>query len=132
MPEGQGQVRVELRAQGDGYLVRVEDNGPGVPQPYREAIFEKFRQVSGSGSMLKDKPKGTGLGLAICRQIVEHFGGRIWAEDAALGGAAICFTLPAAQTARPARRLSTRRTQKPTGCRPNFVLRPSTVHCHYF
>ena len=50
--------------------------------------------------LLKDKPKGTGLGLAICRQIVEHFGGRIWAEDAALGGAAICFTLPAAQTAR--------------------------------
>ena len=76
--------------------MRVEDNGPGVPQPYREAIFEKFRQVSGSGSLLKDKPKGTGLGLAICRQIVEHFGGRIWAEDAALGGAAVCFTLPAA------------------------------------
>ena len=73
-----------------------------MPQPYREAIFEKFRQVSGSGSMLKDKPKGTGLGLAICRQIVEHFGGRIWAEDAALGGAAICFTLPEAQTARAA------------------------------
>ena len=46
--------------------------------------------------LLKDKPKGTGLGLAICRQIVEHFGGRIWAEDAALGGAAICFTLPVA------------------------------------
>ena len=94
VPEGRGQVRVELRAQGDGYLVRVEDNGPGVPQPYREAIFEKFRQVS--GTTLKDKPKGTGLGLAICRQIVEHFGGRIWAEDAALGGAAICFTLPVA------------------------------------
>jgi signal transduction histidine kinase len=78
----------------------VEDNGPGVPQPYREAIFEKFRQVS--GSLVKDKPKGTGLGLAICRQIVEHFGGRIWAEDAALGGAAICFTLPAVQDARVA------------------------------
>ncbi len=94
VPEGQGQVRIELRGHGDGYLVRVEDNGPGVPQPYREAIFEKFRQLS--GSLLKDKPKGTGLGLAICRQIVEHFGGRIWAEDSALGGAAICFTLPAA------------------------------------
>ena len=93
VPEGQGQVRIELRTQGEGYLIRVEDNGPGVPQPYREAIFEKFRQVS--GSLLKDKPKGTGLGLAICRQIVEHFGGRIWAEDASLGGAAICFTLPA-------------------------------------
>ena len=96
VPEGRGQVKIELRQQDGSYLVRIEDNGPGVPEPYREAIFEKFRQVSGSGSMLKDKPKGTGLGLAICRQIVEHFGGRIWAEDAALGGAAVCFTLPAA------------------------------------
>ena len=51
---------------------------------------------SAAAALLKDKPKGTGLGLAICRQIVEHFGGRIWAEDAALGGAAICFTLPVA------------------------------------
>ena len=99
VPEGQGRVRIELRAQQGGWQVRIEDNGPGVPQPYREAIFEKFRQVSGSGSLLKDKPKGTGLGLAICRQIVEHFGGRIWAEDAVLGGAAICFSLPMAAQA---------------------------------
>ena len=62
VPEGQGQVRIELRARADGYQVRVEDNGPGVPQPYREAIFEKFRQVSGSGSMLKDKPRVPGWG----------------------------------------------------------------------
>ncbi|MFO1073802.1 MAG: sensor histidine kinase [Geminicoccaceae bacterium] len=91
---GEGRVALDLRAGEEGYLVRVEDNGPGVPEPYREAIFEKFRQVSGSA--LKGKPKGTGLGLAICRQIVEHFGGRIWAEDAELGGAALCFTMPAA------------------------------------
>ena len=53
--------------------------------------------ITVTGNGLKDKPKGTGLGLTICRQIVEHFGGRIWAEDARLGGAAICFTLPAAR-----------------------------------
>ena len=100
VPEGEGRVHVELRPQGEGYLLQVADNGPGVPQPYREAIFEKFRQVS--GSVLRNKPKGTGLGLAICRQIVEHFGGRIWAEDSALGGAAICFTLPAAAVERVA------------------------------
>ena len=95
--KGEGRVRLELAVGEQGYLVRVEDNGPGVPEPYREAIFEKFRQVTGSA--LKDKPKGTGLGLTICRQIVEHFGGRIWATDAELGGAAICFTMPSAASA---------------------------------
>ncbi|MEK0085583.1 ATP-binding protein [Benzoatithermus flavus] len=95
--DGTGHVHIALGQKDGLYLVRVEDNGPGVPEPYREAIFEKFRQVS--GSTLKGKPQGTGLGLAICRQIVEHFGGRIWVEDAALGGAAICFTLPAAAVA---------------------------------
>ena len=102
VPEGAGRVHVQLARQGEGYLLQIADNGPGVPAPYREAIFEKFRQVSGSGSLLKDKPKGTGLGLAICRQIVEHFGGRIWAEDAPLGGACFCFTLPAAEVEKAA------------------------------
>jgi len=59
VPDGQGRVIVEMRRSGGGYVVRVEDSGPGVPQPYREAIFDKFRQVSGSGSLLKNKPEGT-------------------------------------------------------------------------
>jgi signal transduction histidine kinase len=40
------------------------------------------------------KPAGSGLGLTICRQIVEHFGGRIWVEPALPRGAAFRFTLP--------------------------------------
>ncbi|MFL5334418.1 MAG: sensor histidine kinase [Geminicoccaceae bacterium] len=75
---------------------------PRCAATYREAIFEKFRQVSGSGGLLKNKPEGTGLGLAICHQIVEHFRGRIWAEDTTLGGAAVYFTLPAAHADRAA------------------------------
>jgi signal transduction histidine kinase len=42
------------------------------------------------------KPKGSGLGLTICRQIIEHFGGRIWVEGAEPKGAVFRFTLPAA------------------------------------
>ena len=98
MPEGQrpGPGRAAARRTAASWCAS-RTTARACPEPYREAIFEKFRQVGGSGSLLKDKPKGTGLGLAICRQIVEHFGGRIWAEDAALGGAAVCFTLPAAE-----------------------------------
>ena len=44
--------------------------------------------------MMTGKPKGWGLGLTICRQIVEHFGGRIWVEPAKPTGAVFRFTLP--------------------------------------
>jgi signal transduction histidine kinase len=98
-PEGEGQVLVQLLRHEGTFLVRVEDNGPGVPEPYREAVFERFRQV---GDGVRGKPKGTGLGLTISRQIVERFGGRIWVEEASLGGAAVCFTLPASEAGRAA------------------------------
>ena len=63
--------------------VRVEDNGPGVPAALSRG---GLREVPpGRRRRCKDKPKGTGLGLAICAQIVEHFGGRIWAEEAVAG-----------------------------------------------
>ena len=54
--------------------VAVQDNGPGVPAEQRALIFEKFRQ----GGDAPNRPQGTGLGLPISRQIVEHFGGRMW------------------------------------------------------
>lgn len=93
---GGGRIRVSIgRGAGGSFTVRVEDNGPGVPEARRGAVFERFRQVGG-GDVMKDKPKGTGLGLTISRQIVERFGGRIWLEGSDLGGAAACFALPAA------------------------------------
>ena len=78
-------------------MVSVEDNGPGIPPEQREAVFEKFRQLG--GDMMTGKPRGSGLGLAICRQIIEHFGGRIWVEPAEPQGAIFRFTLPTAPAA---------------------------------
>ena len=83
-------VKIAVEADGDTLLVRVADNGPGVPDGVEEMIFEKFQQV---GNTLTSKPRGTGLGLPISRQIVEHFGGKIWFEKAA-EGADFRFTLP--------------------------------------
>jgi signal transduction histidine kinase len=57
-----------------GCTVEVQDNGPGVPPEQQQLIFEKFRQ----GGDAANRPQGTGLGLPISRQIVEHFGGRMW------------------------------------------------------
>jgi signal transduction histidine kinase len=100
VPKPGGRVRIALSRRDGIFEVRVEDNGPGVPVDKREAIFEKFHQLT--GDLNTQKPTGTGLGLAISRQIVERFGGRIWVEDSTLGGAALCFTLPVAEAA-PAR-----------------------------
>jgi signal transduction histidine kinase len=61
-----------------------------VPLAQQALIFEKFRQ----GGDAAHRPQGTGLGLPISRQIVEHFGGRMWIEDRAGGGASFVFELP--------------------------------------
>lgn len=89
-PEVPGQVWVSLAAAAGHWRVCVTDNGPGIPAQERELVFEKFRQSASGGN----KPLGTGLGLPISRQIIEHFGGRLWAEAAPGKGARLCFDLP--------------------------------------
>jgi two-component system sensor histidine kinase KdpD len=82
-------IKIAAEASGDQLLVTIADDGPGVPQAQREAIFEKFTR----GSRESATP-GVGLGLAISRAIVEAHRGRIWVEDNAGHGARFCFTLP--------------------------------------
>jgi signal transduction histidine kinase len=91
---GSGRVKVCLAAAGRDLEVSVQDNGPGIPPEQGQAVFERFHQL-GSDPMT-GKPAGSGLGLAICRQIIEHFGGRIWVEPATPRGAVFRFTLPIA------------------------------------
>jgi len=86
-----GRVEIAL-AEREGCLrVDVRDNGRGISPGDQEIIFQKFHQV---GDALTDKPHGSGLGLHISRQIVEHFGGRMWVESSLGGGARFSFTLP--------------------------------------
>ena len=87
-------VSVEVAIEPDALRVSVADNGPGIPWGERERIFEKFQQA---GESPTDKPAGTGLGLPICRQIVTHFGGRIWVETDTGKGANFQFTVPYAR-----------------------------------
>ncbi len=76
---------------GPGLRVSVSDQGPGIPPAERESVFDKFVQASHS----RNGAGGTGLGLAICREIINAHRGRIWAENAAEGGARLVFEFPA-------------------------------------
>ena len=86
-----GQVSVTLRQVGGTVQVSVHDNGAGIAEADQVVIFDKFHQV---GDAVTEKPAGTGLGLAICRQILEHFGGRLWVASELSQGATFSFSLP--------------------------------------
>ena len=90
VPVPGGRVGVSLSSDDSGLTVVVRDNGPGVSDEQQSLIFERFRQ----GGDATNRPQGTGLGLPISRQIVEHFGGRLWLESQPPDGACFCFHLP--------------------------------------
>ncbi|TIM69856.1 MAG: HAMP domain-containing histidine kinase, partial [Mesorhizobium sp.] len=66
----------------------ISDTGRGIPKERLDSIFDAFYTT---------KPNGTGLGLSIARAIVETYGGKIWADNRAGGGAVFRFVLPLAQ-----------------------------------
>jgi signal transduction histidine kinase len=85
-PSGRRRVAIRTAVHGDAKVeVVVSDSGPGIPEQKIDQIFDTFYTT---------KPHGTGLGLSIARTIVDTYGGRIWAENCADGGAAFHFIIP--------------------------------------
>ena len=70
-------------------VVKVRDNGLGVPEQKREKLFERFFRAHETVT----RAEGTGLGLSIVRETVEAIGGRAWAEIQPVGSV-FCFSLP--------------------------------------
>jgi len=91
-PSG-GRISVDVgrHAGSSGISVTVADTGPGISDVDRDRIFDKFHR---SGDVLTNAVEGTGLGLTICRQIVEHYGGRIWVSAKSGEGSAFTFFIP--------------------------------------
>jgi signal transduction histidine kinase len=75
---------VEVHLDADG-LIRVSDQGKGVPPDKRDTVFQRFWRGD------KNMGSGAGLGLSIVKRIMENIGGQIWIEDAPGGGA--CFAV---------------------------------------
>lgn len=84
-------IDVSARVEGNNVVVRVADNGPGLPPGSEERVFEKFYRAA---ARTPDARRGVGLGLTICRGIVEAHGGRIWAANRPGGGAEFTVSLP--------------------------------------
>lgn len=82
-------INVRAATCGDTVVIDIADNGPGIPQPEREQVFEPFYRLrEGDGG------SGTGLGLSICRGIVQAHGGDITAHEAEGGGTRMRIRLP--------------------------------------
>ncbi|CAK0748893.1 two-component system, NtrC family, nitrogen regulation sensor histidine kinase NtrY [Gammaproteobacteria bacterium] len=81
-------IRTNSSSQENRHFVelRVEDNGPGIPEKILDRLFEPY---------VTTKARGTGLGLAIVKRIIEEHGGWIWAENPPSGGAALVVRLVA-------------------------------------
>ncbi|MBF0541738.1 MAG: PAS domain S-box protein [Nitrospirae bacterium] len=86
-----GTITYMIKHSADELRCEVIDTGIGIPEDMLEKVFEKFKQI---GDTLTSKPQGTGLGLPICKEIIEHHGGKIWAESNYGKGSTFIFTIP--------------------------------------
>jgi two-component system sensor histidine kinase TctE len=72
---GGGAVTVRIETDAGQAVLTVEDTGPGIPEPDRELVFERFHRVLGTNV------DGSGLGLAIVKEIVDQHGATISVTD---------------------------------------------------
>ena len=92
----EGTVTIAVASGSAGVEFQVRDRGRGIPDGMRDAIFQRFRQVSTSDSRQKG---GTGLGLAICKAIVERHQGTIGVDSQEGLGSTFWFRVPVPPTA---------------------------------
>lgn len=83
-------VWLRVARRDEGVLITVEDEGPGVPDDLKAAVFEPFLQGNGGG----DHVPGTGIGLSLVARFAELHGGRAWVEDRSGGGASFNVYIP--------------------------------------
>jgi two-component system, OmpR family, sensor histidine kinase SenX3 len=86
-------IEIETRQVNDRFImIRVADNGTGIPSGELKRIFKRFYRVPGPAST---RVKGTGLGLFIVRSVAKRHGGRAWAESEGPGrGSTFVFQVP--------------------------------------
>jgi signal transduction histidine kinase len=88
---GAGAIDAMVERDAKAVRLRVCDRGPGVPEAFRERIFEAFFRLPGHA----EREGGVGLGLSLVKQIAERHGGDVRCEPRDGGGSCFVITLPA-------------------------------------
>ena len=86
-----GSVRVRVTQKTEKLLIRVSDTGCGIPEEYRQSIFQPFFRVDKSRSR---EYGGAGLGLSLVWEIADLHGGSVWVEESSEKGTTIAVELP--------------------------------------
>ncbi len=87
-----GWIAVEATEEDGHVVVRVADNGIGIPLAQQPYIFDRFYRVESDETA---DIRGTGLGLAIVKSVIEKHNGRVWVESRPGVGSVFTFVLPA-------------------------------------
>ena len=85
------EVGITAERFGPDWVIRVRDNGIGIPKEQHQFIFGIFARLHAEAI------PGTGIGLATCKKIVEGLGGSIWVESEPGAGSTFCFSVPVSQ-----------------------------------
>ncbi len=89
-----GTIWMEIEAEQDQVILKVKDNGPGIPAADLPYLFDKFYRASNAP---EDLP-GTGLGLSIVKSIVDNHNGRVWVDSRIDEGTTFSVVLPLKKT----------------------------------
>jgi PAS domain S-box-containing protein len=84
-------VHIRVRPNGASMRVEIEDSGPGIPEAFKDRVFQKFAQADTSASR---RVMGTGLGLSIARRLIEAMGGTIGFSSVTGQGTTFFLDLP--------------------------------------
>ena len=86
VPADSGKIDVSLRRMGEKLEIRIEDNGPGIPESVREKLFDPF--------VSHGKENGTGMGLTVVQKIVQDHGGEVVVEQTSASGTTFRMNVP--------------------------------------
>ena len=82
-------IKIKSFKNGNRVCFTIEDNGIGIPEEYRETVFEIFKRLHA-----RNEYEGSGIGLSVCKKIIELHNGSISIDSNPDGGTSVSFDLP--------------------------------------